>query len=140
MLVETRRKVQSLEEEDPHIDELITAFQVFKVHMQEDFMDENKDKYDYMAQWSKASSWFELTRNPLKNNSKWNFFFTTKAKPMIDELMNDIDHIISHHDKLREIDHKMKRLYNRSKKKRIEDTKIDSLEFMVKNYYPINQI
>ena len=107
MMIQTRDKVQTLlslqAEIDSNIINIISAFQIFMVHEQEEYMDNNPHKYDYMRLWSKASSWTELTKNPLKNHSKWVFFFCTKKKTNINNLMIDIKTVCENYDNIEKL-------------------------------------
>lgn len=108
MMVETREKVQEHLGEEDKVKEYVEAFQLFSVLKQEEYMDANEGKYDYMEEWSKAFSWSELTKNPLKNNKKWMFFFTTTEKKNIVNLMNDIRNVLRLHEEYLQINTRKK--------------------------------
>lgn len=98
MMVETRERVQENLHDVDKVREYIEAFQLFFVLKQEEYMDKNVDKYDYMAAWSNVTSWAQLAKNPLKNYDKWHFFFTVKDKPSINKLMVDIVNVLEEHN------------------------------------------
>ena len=114
MMYRTRKEVQKKIKQGCNkndVTEIVEAFQVFSVVAQEEYMDKNPNKHDYMKAWSKASSWSELTKNPLKNHDKWMFFFTTTEKPNIEKLMDDIFLVLRYYDDYMSI----RKLYDKTK-------------------------